>query len=60
MTLKPLKNKNSISFDKLSKSRDDSMTLLESKADCLEYYETVSLGDIIKTYPKIENLMVYT
>ena len=63
-SLLPLKKLNSISFDRVSKSRDGLMSLLESKGDCLEYvrltksYESVSLCDIIRTCPKLKHLMV--
>ena len=64
VSLLPLKKLNSISFHRVSKSRDGLMSLLESKGDCLEYVrltksnESVSLYDIIRTCPKLKNLMV--
>ena len=64
-SLMPLKKLNSITFDNMSrKSRDEFMSLLESKGDCLGYlrltdsYRIVSLCDIAKTCPKLEKLMV--
>ena len=63
-SLMPLKKLDSISFDRLSGSRDDFMSLLESKGDCLEFLrltyidQTVTLCDIIRTCPKLEKRMV--